>query len=168
MPTAVRPLTDHYILNVFANYDSTIAATSISAAESPRDFFELWRTSSEAKTSEDDLASSKSPIRTSNTRLSRLKRSSPKRRRGNLSGPILVTNQEKVFKFRGAKGDAHVTVFVDKGKESYSEGKVKEQYEKFWLQNYSPFKVVDKGKIFFGDKNQPVCFLLVTTWFHPF
>ena len=146
IPIAVSVLAEQCIINVAAGYDYTIAIsdTEMDIEKFQRNF-ELWRTSDE------DIRSSKNSMRTE------FKKSLPKRRKRDLDGPILVTTKEKVFGFKRARGNkVHVTVFADKDTGNCSEAEVKtrELYEKFWLQSHSPFKVKDKGKIFFGDKNQ--------------
>ena len=91
------------------------------------------------------------------TSIDKLSKRSPGRAKGDFNGPVLVTNNEKVYRFKRYKGDdSCVTIFTDKDAESNSEmeNKTREIYEKFWMQDYPAFKAKDKGEIFFADKDQ--------------
>ena len=158
VPMIVKALTNKPLTNVFAGYNCTIMAQDFEGnVNRNQQFFDLWKTVTFSENRKDIKKLPENEITSKNTKglkeAEKVKRGSPGRKRVELDAPILVTNTEKIYRFRRCKGDdTCVTIFTDKISNN-TEDKMKKLYEKFWLQNHPSYKPKNYGEIFFGDKD---------------
>ena len=167
IPMIVKTLAGKPLSNVYAAYDYTIMIQDSDVdLNRHQNYFDLWRSTlvfeDQKETQKDSEEQSPEELKDNKIigkgrsgKAEKIRKKSPGRRKAEVNGPILVTSTEKVYRFRRYKGDdTCVTIFTDK-EENYNEGdsKLREIYEKFWLQNHPAYKPKNNGEIFFADKD---------------